>query len=159
MTFSQLRNFQKRYNKVEENSRLGKVKIWLWQFFQRILFLHEAKATWVLIHETVTAGSDHCFRTCPSVRLSVCPYVRPHFSKSIKTKQISSENNFHYKSGRVDHWWHLSFCVSFCRTAASNFSNTKVSIPLKTLSFFNEIHAFKYFFLAKRFFSNVDSKI
>ena len=36
---------------------------------------------------TVTTSSDHCFHTC-------CPYVclsvRPHFSKSSKTKQISS---------------------------------------------------------------------
>ena len=36
----------------------------------------------------------------------------PYFSKSSKTKQISSENNVHYwrncGSGRVDHWWHLS---------------------------------------------------
>ena len=49
---------------------------------------------------TVTAGSDHCFHTC-------CPYVRPHFSISIKTKQIISENNVHYwqdcVSDRVDH--------------------------------------------------------
>ena len=54
---------------------------------------------------TVTAGSDHCFRTC-------CPYVRSHFSKSRKTKQILSENSVHYLrgcgSGRVDHWWYLS---------------------------------------------------
>ena len=53
---------------------------------------------------TVTAGGDRCFSTCcPSVRL----YVRPHFLKSSKTKQISSENNVHYLrdcgSGRVDH--------------------------------------------------------
>ena len=54
---------------------------------------------------TVTAGSDHCFHTC-------CPYVCPHFSRSSKTKQISSDNNVHYRRdcgpGRVDHWWHLS---------------------------------------------------
>ena len=51
---------------------------------------------------TVTDGSDHCFCSCS-------PYVRPHFSKSSKTKQ--SENNVRYwrdcGSGRVDHWWHL----------------------------------------------------
>ena len=34
----------------------------------------------------VTAGSDHYFRTC-------CPYVRPHFSKSHKTKQSSNEDS------------------------------------------------------------------
>ena len=44
---------------------------------------------------------------------SVRPSVRP--SPLFKTKQMSSENNFHYwrgdcGSGRVDHWWHLS-CV------------------------------------------------
>ena len=36
---------------------------------------------------TVTAGSDHYIR----------PYVRPHFSKSCKTKQISSENSDRYR--------------------------------------------------------------
>ena len=45
----------------------------------------------------------------------VLPYVRPHFSKYSKTKQISNENNVQYwqdcGSGRVDHWWHLS-CFS-----------------------------------------------
>ena len=44
----------------------------------------------------------------------VRPSVRPHFSKSSKTKQ--SENNVHCRrdcgSGRVDHWWHLS-CSSY----------------------------------------------
>ena len=53
---------------------------------------------------TVTAGRDHCFCTCR-------PSIRPHFSKSSKTKQ--SENNVHYWRdcglGRVDHWWHLSW--------------------------------------------------
>ena len=63
-----------------------------------------------LIHSTrhtVTAGSDHYFHTC---HISVHPYVRSHFSKSHKTKQLSSENSDRYKqdcgSGRVDH---LSF--------------------------------------------------
>ena len=46
---------------------------------------------------TVTAGRDNCFSTC-------CPSVRPHFSKSRKTKQ--SENNVRYwrvcRSGRGD---------------------------------------------------------
>ena len=38
---------------------------------------------------TVTAGSDHYFRTCYlSVRPSVLPYVRPRFSKSRKTKNF-----------------------------------------------------------------------
>ena len=45
----------------------------------------------------VTAGRNHCFRTC-------CPFVRPQFSISRKTKQ--SENNVRYGrdcgSGRVD---------------------------------------------------------
>ena len=43
--------------------------------------------------------------------------VRPRFSKSSKTKQISSENNVHNLRdcgyGRVDHWWHLSFSSFF----------------------------------------------
>ena len=51
---------------------------------------------------TFTACRDHCFRTCP--------FVRPHFSISSKTKQ--RENNVRCwrdcGSGRVDHWWHLS---------------------------------------------------
>ena len=34
---------------------------------------------------TVTGGSDHCFCTCrPFVRPSVCPSVRPLFSKQSK---------------------------------------------------------------------------
>ena len=45
---------------------------------------------------------------CTSVRLS----VQPHFSKSSKTKQLSSENSDRYwmdcGCGRGDHWWHLS---------------------------------------------------
>ena len=36
---------------------------------------------------TVTAASDHCFHT-------YCPYVSPHVSKSSRTQQISSENNY-----------------------------------------------------------------
>ena len=36
---------------------------------------------------TDTADSDNCFRTC-------CPYVRPHFSKSSKTKQIQATTIF-----------------------------------------------------------------
>ena len=48
---------------------------------------------------TVTAGSDHYFRT-------YCLSVRPHFSKYRKTKS-SSENSDHYFKGvwarRVDH--------------------------------------------------------
>ena len=44
---------------------------------------------------------------------SVCTYV--HFSKSRKTKQISSENCDRYCHdcgfGRGDHWWHLSYCT------------------------------------------------
>ena len=51
------------------------------------------------------AGSENCFRTC-------CPSVRTQFSKSKKTKQISSEDNVHYwrdcGSGRADQWCHLS---------------------------------------------------
>ena len=47
---------------------------------------------------TVTAGKDHCFRTC-------CPYVHPHFSNL--AKQTITENNVRYwrdhGSGRVDH--------------------------------------------------------
>ena len=63
---------------------------------------------------TITAGSDRCFHTCcPSVRTN----VRPHFSKSSKTKQISGENSDRSwgdcGSGRVDHWWHLSCLPSF----------------------------------------------
>ena len=43
---------------------------------------------------TVTAGRDHCFRTClPFVRAYV-PSVPPHFSKYSKTKQ--SKNNVRY---------------------------------------------------------------
>ena len=38
---------------------------------------------------TVTADSDHYFRTC-------CPYVPPHFSKSRKTKLSSSEKSDSY---------------------------------------------------------------
>ena len=37
----------------------------------------------------VTAGSDHCFHTCCP---SICPYVRPHFSKLLK------QNNFQEKT-------------------------------------------------------------
>ena len=52
---------------------------------------------------TITAGNDHCFQFS-SYRSS----VRPTFQKL--TKQ--SENNVRYwrdcRSGRVDHWWHLS---------------------------------------------------
>ena len=36
---------------------------------------------------------DQCFRTCCP---SVSPSIRLHFSKSSKTKQISSENNIQY---------------------------------------------------------------
>ena len=52
----------------------------------------------------VTTSRDHCLRTCHKS-------VRPHFSKSSKTKQ--NENNVYYwldcASGQVDHWWHLPF--------------------------------------------------
>ena len=47
----------------------------------------------------------------------VCPYVRscPHFSKSRKTKQLSSDNSGRYwrdcVSGQVDHWRHT--CLVF----------------------------------------------
>ena len=48
-----------------------------------------------LIHEadpqSRPPGSDHYFLTC-------CMYVRPHFSKSLKTKQSSRENSDCY-------WW------------------------------------------------------
>ena len=44
----------------------------------------------------------------------VRPSVRPHFLKSRRTKQFSSENSYRYWQdcgpGRRDHWWHLS-CV------------------------------------------------
>ena len=68
---------------------------------------------------TIPAGSDHCFHKClPSVHLS----VRPHLSKSCKTKQSSSENSDPYCRecgyGRVDHWWHL-FCTYFILDAVS----------------------------------------
>ena len=43
--------------------------------------------------------------------------VRPRFSKSSKAKQISSEDNAHYWRdcgyGRLDHWWHLYWLVSY----------------------------------------------
>ena len=54
---------------------------------------------------TVTAGSYHYFLTC-------FLYVHPskNFSKSHKTKQLSSEISDRYwrdwGSSRVDHWWH-----------------------------------------------------
>ena len=63
---------------------------------------------------TVMADSDHYFRTW-------CLYFRPSvrlypISKSRKIKQFSSENSNRYwrdcGSGRVDHWWHLSFFLS-----------------------------------------------
>ena len=50
-----------------------------------------------------------------SVRTTVSTSVR--LSPLFKIKQISSENNVHYwrdcGSGRVDHWWHLSFLFCF----------------------------------------------
>ena len=58
----------------------------------------------------------------------VCPsalsYVRPHFSKSCKTKQLSSKNNDRYyrvcMSGQVDHWWHSSLvCVTYSQFYAN----------------------------------------
>ena len=62
---------------------------------------------------TVTAGRDHCCRTCcPSV-------VHPHFSN------LEKENNVHYwrdcGSGRVDHWWHLSCSFYFQNTDLSQY--------------------------------------
>ena len=72
---------------------------------------------------TVTAGRDHFSCTCLSVRTS----VRPHFSKS-ETEQW--ENDVRYwrdcGSGRVDHWWHLSFFW------------TKVQDPLSPTVIYNE---------------------
>ena len=57
----------------------------------------------LLIHKA-DAQSIHVL----SVRLT----VRPHFSKSRHTTQISSKNSDRYLrdcgSGRVDHWWHTS---------------------------------------------------
>ena len=52
----------------------------------------------------LTASSDHCFHTCPSV---------PTFSKSRKTKQFSNEDNDRYwrdfGSGRRHYWLQLSY--------------------------------------------------
>ena len=52
------------------------------------------------------------------VRLYFRSSVRPHCSKSRKTKQ--SDNNVRYwgdcGSGRVDHWWHLSCYYYFGRS-------------------------------------------
>ena len=59
---------------------------------------------------TVTGCRDNCFRTC-------CP---SHFSKSSKTKPISSENNVHYwrdcGSGLVDHFLQEYFFPPFLAT-------------------------------------------
>ena len=54
----------------------------------------------------ITAGGDHNFHTCcPS---SVHPSVCSHFSKSRKTKRISSDCYWRdCGSGWVAHWWHL----------------------------------------------------
>ena len=57
----------------------------------RQLLLKGIRITWFIFalidpfgRPTVTAGRDNCFPTC---RPLVCPSVRPHFSKSSKTKQ------------------------------------------------------------------------
>ena len=85
----------------------GKKKIW---FFTN---LHYVSKWYLLIHsDAPQARSVVIIVFTHLVRPSVRPYICPHFSKSSKTKQISSENNVYYwrdcGSGRVDHWWHLS---------------------------------------------------
>ena len=69
--------------------------------------------------------------------------VRPHFSKSIKTKHISCENNVvhHWRdcgSGRVDHWWHLSF--SFCISPRNRQVVPSFGRCEKTPLFINEVN-------------------
>ena len=75
----------------------------------------------------VTAGSDdHCFHTCR-------PSVRP--SSLFKTEQCSSENNVRYwqdcESGRVDHWWHLSYTFS----CFSHWQQVYVRIVIKGIKY------------------------
>ena len=78
---------------------------------------------------TVRVGSDHCFRTC-------CLYV--HFSKSSKTRQISSENNVHYwrdcGSSRVDHWFHLSCNLFVCILEGSIFNTPRFLVAQEQLT-------------------------
>ena len=59
---------------------------------------------------TVTDCSDHYFH---KFSVFIRPSVHRHFSKSHKTKLISSENRRDYGSGREDHWWHTSLLVWF----------------------------------------------
>ena len=51
----------------------------------------------------VTAGSDHCFRTC-------CPSVRPYTLQNLtKQNKFQAETMFTTgKTGQVDHWYHMS---------------------------------------------------
>ena len=76
-----------------------------------IAFLSAALFFDPLGQTTVTAGSDHCFRTCCP---SVCPYIRPSvptFQNLAKQNQFQAKTMFTTRetlSGRVDHWWPLS---------------------------------------------------
>ena len=63
----------------------------------------------------------HCFFHM-SFRMSVRTCV-PTFQNLVKQKKNSSENNVFYwrdyRSGRVDHWWHLS-CMLLLRGSLKN---------------------------------------
>ena len=91
---------------------LWKFKIFTWRKKARIVFMTNWRhfLLCLLIH-----SADPESRTVVIIVVVhiVRSSVRPHISKSSKAKQITSENNIHYwrdcGSGRVDHWWFLSF--------------------------------------------------
>ena len=136
MTFSLSENQEGKENKI------GKLRS-LWRFSRECLFFNSASRTVVsffqpgyfLIHSTDPRSRPVVIIVCAHV---VRPYVRPHFLKSSKTKQISSENNVHYwrdcGSGRVDQWWHFSFLL--LRSSSWLFLTTSFYTLKRQRSFF-----------------------
>ena len=99
---------------------------------------------------------EPCWSTRPTLtaevittfKRSVRPSVLPHFSKSHKTKQISSENSDRYcrdcGSSQVDHWCLLVFVVVVLKWALEHHSPIMLIEPGRNL--INSLQGNNYLF-------------